>query len=300
MDRRELLIVGGGAAGMTAAIAAHRAGCESILLVDSADALGGVLPQCIHEGFGLSTFGRELTGPEYADTIIGELRETGIETALNTCVVSVSKDRHAVLSSPLSLRELSFRRMILAAGCREISIGALNIAGTRPAGIFTAGQAQELINLRHLDIGGEIVIIGSGDLGMIMARRLTLEGKHVAAVIERLPNYSGMARNYHRCIEQYSIPLLPGSCVTEVFGEERVQGVTVSNMQSGERAFIPCDTLVTAVGMIPEQALIKDLGAPDWLSLCGNCSRVHDIIDSAVEEAKKLGEAVGREVRHDR
>ena len=278
---------------MAAALSACEAGCTSILLADRGVVLGGVLPQCIHHGFGLSRFNREITGPEYAEILADKIKRTPIEIALNTTVVSVSADKTAVLSGTGGVRRVAFESMILASGCRETAIGALNIAGTRPAGIFTAGQAQELINLRRQDVGREAVIIGSGDLGMIIARRLVLEGKRVAAVVESKPQYGGIARNYHRCIESHGITLICSATVTEVFGEERVCGVTICHLDSGEKEYIPCDTLITAAGMKPERALIDGIGSPAWLSLCGNCSRIHDIVDSAVDEAEKLGTVVG-------
>ena len=294
MRNCELLIVGAGAAGMTAAASAWEAGCKSIVLIDRAATLGGVLPQCVHRGFGLATYGEELTGPEYLGRMAERLENTGVEVLLNRSVLSVSQSRTAVLSGREGLLEISFCRLILATGCRENPIGALPITGTRPAGIFTAGQAQEMINLRHQDLGENVLILGSGDLGMIMARRFTLEGKHVIAVVEKEKEYSGMARNYRRCMEQYHIPLICRATVTEVFGEGRIQGVIVRHLDSGKNEYIPCDTLVTAVGLVPEQELVKNLGAPDWLRFCGNSSRVHDIVDSAVAEAEIVGREMAR------
>ena len=293
MDNYDLLIVGAGAAGMMAAVAASEAGCRRILLVDRAGAPGGVLPQCIHHGFGLAEFKRELTGPEYAAGIVERLCRARAELALNTTVCSVGQDRTAVLSREGRLQKIGFERMILATGCREIPFGALGIAGTRPAGIFTAGQAQELINLRRLDLGERAVIIGSGDLGMIIARRLVLEGKRVVAMVERRDRFGGMARNYHRCIEKYSVPLICSAEVTRVFGEERISGVLLRRLDSGLEERLSCDMLVTAAGLLPERELVCALGAPPWLSFCGNCSRIHDIVDSAVSEAVDVGSAAG-------
>jgi len=289
MEHCELLIVGAGAAGMAAAAAAWDAGCRDILLVDRAAELGGVLPQCIHRGFGLSTFGTELTGPEYAAKLAEELRGRAVRLRLGTEVLSLSRERTALLSGREGVWALSFARVILAAGCRERPIGSLPIAGSRPAGIFTAGQAQEMINLRHQDLGSNILILGSGDLGVLMARRFTLSGKHVIAVLEQGEHCGAMARNYHRCIEEYHIPLICRATVTEIFGTGRLCGVTLTHLDSGRQETIPCDTLVTAVGLVPEQELARGLGEPPWLRLCGNCSRVHDIVDSAVAEAKQTG-----------
>lgn len=294
MNQYELFIVGAGAAGMAAAVSAWENGVRHILLVDRADRCGGILPQCLHHGFGLLTFGEELTGPEYADKIKAGLKNTDIEIMLGTSVLSIKAEKTAVLMGKKGIKVIGFERMILAAGCREINIGSLPISGTRPAGIFTAGQAQEMINLHRMDLGEDIVILGSGDLGMIMARRFILEGKHVIAVVEREKQYGGMARNYHRCIEAYNIPLICSAEITEIFGEERVEAVKLHRSDSSEECMIRCDTLVTALGLTPDRSLIAGLGNPEWLSLCGNCSRVHDIVDSAVEEAKRTGKSIGK------
>jgi NADPH-dependent 2,4-dienoyl-CoA reductase/sulfur reductase-like enzyme len=293
MESCSLFIVGAGPAGMAAAATAREAGCTDIVIADRADRPGGILPQCVHEGFGLSALGTELTGPAYAGLLESRLEGPGIRLLLNTEVLRVSADRTALLSSRGGLTELRFERMILAAGCRERSIGALSVTGTRPAGVYTAGQAQEMINLRRWDLGERIVILGSGDLGMIMARRFTLEGKQVLALLEQEAHIGGMARNYHRCIEAFGIPVRFRSTVAEVCGAGRVSGVTVRNLDSGEEEFLPCDALVTAVGLIPERELVRTLGGPDWLTLAGNCSRVHDLVDSAVAEAERAGREAG-------
>lgn len=293
MEQFDLFIVGAGAAGLSAASAAWDAGTRSILVCDREDAPGGVLPRCIHHGFGISHFGEELTGPEYASRLWNEFSRTGAELRLGTAVLSVFPDRTAVLSGRDGLHRISFDRMILASGSREISIGSLPVAGTRPAGVFTAGQAQEMINLQHLAPGRDILILGSGDLGMIMARRFTLEGKHVIAVVEKEDHYGGMARNYRRCMEQYSIPLIFRAEVTRLWGEGRLEAVTLHRTDSGKDEIISCDTLVTALGLTPERSLIGTLGMPEWLRLCGNCSRVHDIADSASDEARMVGRSFG-------
>lgn len=292
----KLLVVGAGAAGISAALAGWDAGCRDVVLVDRAENTGGILPQCLHEGFGLSAYGQELTGPEYAARLEEKLADTGVVFLPGTEVLSVSEERIAVLSRRGAVERLRFEHIILASGCRERSIGSLSVAGTRPAGIFTAGQAQERINLRRQDIGDEILILGSGDLGMIMARRFTLGGKHVIAVLEQVAQYGGMARNYHRCIEAFFIPLRCRMTVREIHGEGRICGVTAEHLGSGEREFIACDTLVTALGLIPERELVRGLEARDWLSLVGNCSKVHDIVDSAVSEAARIGSQVGKQL----
>lgn len=287
--KAELLIVGAGVAGMSAALSAWEAGCRDILLADRRETPGGILPQCLHEGFGLAQYGAELTGPDYALRIAERLKQTGVRLALGTEVLSVGADRTALLSSRRGLTELRFARLILASGCRERSIGSLPVAGTRPAGIFTAGQAQEMMNLRGQDIGREILILGSGDLGLIMTRQFTLAGKHVIAVVEKEAHVGGMARNYHRCIEPYRIPVLCRTTVTEIHGMGRISGVTLRHLDSGWEEQIRCDTLITALGLIPERELLRGLGDPDWLFLAGNCRRVHDLADSAAAEAGRIG-----------
>lgn len=287
--KTELLIVGAGAAGMAAALSAWNAGCRDILLVDRREQLGGILPQCLHEGFGLAAYGTELTGPDYADRIAERLAQTGVRLALGTEVLTVRDDKTAVLSDRSGLTELHFKRLILASGCRERSIGSLPVAGTRPAGIFTAGQAQEMMNLRGQDVGQEVLIMGSGDLGLIMARQFVLAGKHVIAVVEKEAHVGGMARNFHRCIEPYSIPILYRTTVAAIHGTGRITGVTLRRLDTGKERFAPCDTLVTALGLIPERELVRGLGDPDWLFFAGNCRRVHDLVDSAVAEAETIG-----------
>lgn len=293
MEHVKLLIVGAGAAGLSAAVSAWEAGCRDILIADRASVPGGVLPQCIHRGFGLAAFGEVLSGPEYAERLLARLSGIGVRMSLGTEVLTVSHDKTAVLSRRGCVSRVRFERLILASGCREKSIGALPVSGTRPAGIFTAGQAQEMINLRHQDLGGEVLILGSGDLGMIMARRFVLEGKHVIAVLEQAAHYGGMARNYHRCMEAYRIPLRCRMTVREIHGQGRISGVTAEYLDSGEQEFIACDTLVTALGLIPERTLVQGLEASPWLSLAGNCCRVYDIVDSAASQAQRIGHEVG-------
>ncbi len=286
----KLLIVGAGAAGMSAALSAWEAGCRDIILADRASRPGGILHQCIHEGFGRRKSGSELTGPEYAAMLAGKLERSGVTFLPDTDVLSVEADKTAVCSGKSGLERICFEQIILASGCRERTIGSLPVAGTRPAGIFTAGQAQELINLRHLDPGNEVLILGSGDLGMIMARRFTLEGRHVIAVLEQEAHYGGMARNFHRCIEAFSIPLRCRMTIKQIHGENRICGVTAEHIDSGEREFIACDTLVTALGLIPERELCcKGIEGEKWLYLAGNCRKVHDIVDSAAADGERIG-----------
>ncbi|MBR4473934.1 MAG: FAD-dependent oxidoreductase [Oscillospiraceae bacterium] len=293
--KTELLIVGAGAAGIAAALSAWEAGCRDILLTDRRECTGGILPQCLHEGFGLAQYGAELTGPDYTDRITERLEHTGVRLVLGTEVLTIRGDKTALLSDRSGLTELHFERLILASGCRERTIGSLPVAGTRPAGIFTAGQVQEMMNLRGQNIGQEVLILGSGDLGLIMARQFVLTGKHVIAVVEKESRYGSMARNYHRCIVPYHIPILYRTTVAAIHGEGRISGVTLRHLDSGAEERLACDTLVTALGLIPERELVRGLGEPDWLFLAGNCHRVHDLVDSAVAEAEAIGTRVGGE-----
>lgn len=292
----DLLVVGGGAAGMAAALAAEEAGAGPILLVDREPRLGGVLPQCIHQGFGLGYFKENLTGPEYAARFAETLSRSSVEVWLDTTVLSLAPERTAVLSGPeRGVQTVAFRRLVLASGCRETPLGALPVAGTRPAGIFTAGEAQRLVNLHGLDLGREIVILGSGDIGLILARRLTLRGCRVRAIVEQRGVCGGMPRNYRDCVLAYDLPLLTRSTVTEVHGQGRLTGVTVRQLDSGTEAFLPCDTLVTALGLVPERELLRPLGdpLPDWVFLCGNCDYVHEIVDTVTTQALRLGASLG-------
>ena len=289
MEKAELLIIGAGAAGISAACAAWDAGCREIVMADRRRYPGGILPQCVHIGFCLAAFGAELSGPAYAESLAKRLARTGVRFLPGKSVLAVTKEKTAVLSGSGGMEEIRFEKLILATGSRERTIASLPVAGTRPAGIFTAGQAQEMINLRHWQPGNRIVILGSGDLGMIMARRFTLEGKRILAVLEQNAHYGGMARNYHRCIEACGIPLLTGRTIREIHGIPRITGVTVENLESGERELLACDTLVTALGLIPERELTHRLGEPDWLFYAGNCHHIHDIADAAAAEGERIG-----------
>ena len=289
MERTELLIIGAGAAGISAACAAWDAGCRDVVLTDRLPYTGGILPQCLHVGFGLAAYGSELTGPAYAERLAERLAQTGVRFLPGREVLAVTKEKTAVLSGSGGVEEIRFERLILATGCRERSIGSLSVAGTRPAGIFTAGQAQEMINLHHWQLGSRVVILGSGDLGMILARRFTLEGKQILAVLEQEAHFGGLARNYHRCIEAHHIPIRYRCTVREIHGMPRITGVTVEDLDSGERELLSCDTLITAVGLVPERELVRGLGDPGWLFLAGNCRRVHDLVDSAAAEAERIG-----------
>ena len=274
MEHFELLVVGGGAAGMAAALRADERGM-SVLLAERADRLGGILPQCIHSGFGLGYFGEDLTGPEYAARFIEKIEKSGVKVLLDTMVLRLGEDKTALLSGSRGLCEISFDRCILAAGCRERPIGALPVHGTRPAGIFTAGAAQKMVNIGHYDIG------------QIMARRFTLMGKNVVAVVEKEPQLGGLARNRRNCIEAYNIPVILNATVEQVLGSGRINGVIIRDLLSGECRRLDCDTLVTAVGLIPERELADNIGEPQWLNFCGNCDHIHEIVDAATMQAEK-------------
>lgn len=293
MERYDLLIVGAGAAGMAAALGAAEAGARRVLLADRNDRPGGILPQCIHNGFGLSYYHEDLTGPEYAARFYETLRATNAELRLETTVLELREDRTALLASRAGLERVGFGRCILCCGARERPIGALSVAGTRPAGVFTAGQAQKLVNLGGWDVGRRIVILGSGDIGMIMARRFTLLGREVVLMVEQNGALGGLARNRKQCIEAFHIPLRLRATVTRVHGWPRITGVTVRDLETGAETLVPCDTLVTAVGLIPERELaaplLREGEAPDWLSFAGNCDRIHEIVDSVSTEAWALG-----------
>lgn len=293
MNKLDLLVIGGGAAGMAAALAAREAGTEKILIAEREPLPGGILRQCIHKGFGLGYFHEDLTGPEYAERFISRLEDSDIEFRGDTAVLELRKDRSALLSSRGKVEEVRFDRCVLATGCRERAIGSLPVSGTRPAGVFSAGTAQKMVNLMGLDIGRRIVILGSGDIGMIMARRFSVLGKEVVAMVEKEAAPGGLARNVKSCIEAYNIPVLARSTVTAIHGSGRVEAVTVRNIESGETRRIACDTLIVSVGLIPERELLAGFdGIPEWLALCGNCERVYEIVDSVTAQSEKAARAL--------
>lgn len=292
MERFDLLVIGGGAAGMAAALSASEMG-RRVLLCEKDDRLGGILNQCLHHGFGRSIYEKDLTGQEYAAEYIRRIQGSGVYVLTCTSVLSLSPDRTALLSGREGLRRVGFDRCILAAGCRERTFWSLGIAGTRPAGIFTAGTAQRLENIDGRRVGERIVILGSGDIGQIMARQFAQSGREVVAVVEQMDHVGGLARNRRECLEAYHIPVLLRSTVDEILGTGRIRGVMVRHLDTGERRALECDTLITAVGLIPEQTLCRNVTVdgqfPDWLRLCGNCDSVHDIVDSVTREAEALG-----------
>ena len=282
MKHVDILIIGGGAAGIAAAKAAKDA---SVLLVDRKDRLGGVLLQCAHPGFGKSK-----TGLEYTDDLLKDFPEN-ITLALNTTVLSVSENKTALLSGRnWGRREVSFSQLILATGCREIPMGALPIAGTRPKGIYTAGQMQELMNLHGFLPEGPVVILGSGDLGLIMAKHLAEAGLSVT-LVEKKTLCGGMVKN-QRCLQEFPIHLICNDTITEVRGYPRMTGCITAN---GVR--LPCQTLLIAAGLRPERELIAHLGTPDWLHICGNCHNVHPMVEAVVQEGKQAGKAAIENLR---
>ncbi len=289
----DVLVVGAGAAGMAAALSAREAGAEKVVLADRGTQLGGVLPQCLHTGFGLGYFHRELTGAEYAARWAARVAASDVALRLDTTVLSLSPERLALLSSPEGVEEIAFQVLVLAAGCREIPIGALALPGTRPAGVFTAGQAQRMVNLQGLSLGRNAVILGSGDVGLVMARQLTLAGCAVAAVVEQRERCGGLPGNYSRSIAACGIPLLTRTTVSCVHGTGRLTGVTLRQLDTGAERFLACDTLITALGMVPERELLRPLGEPlpPWVLLCGNCRYIHRTVDTV----SRQGEAAGRE-----
>ena len=281
MEHYDILIIGGGAAGIAAAKAARGA---RVLLVDSKPALGGVLLQCTHHGFG-----KNKSGIQYAADLLQDFPEA-ITVALNTTVLSVSENRTALLSGKeFGRKEISFSQLVLATGCREIPIGALPIGGTRPRGIYTAGQMQEMMNLHGFTPEGPVVILGSGDLGLILARQLAQIGLSVT-MVEKKSQCGGMARN-QRCLEEYPIRLLCGDTLREIQGYPCITGCVTVNDE-----MLPCKMLLIAAGLIPERELTSHLGNPDWLHICGNCNTVHPMVEAVVNEGKQAGIAAMEEL----
>jgi NADPH-dependent 2,4-dienoyl-CoA reductase/sulfur reductase-like enzyme len=282
MEHFDILIIGGGAAGIAAAKSAAGA---KVLLADRKSKLGGVLLQCTHQGFG-----KNKSGIEYAADLLTDFPEA-VSLALNTTVLSVSKEKTAMLSGKeFGRKQISFSQLILASGCREIPIGALPIGGTRPKGIYTAGQMQEMMNLHGIVPEGPVVILGSGDLGLIMARQLAEVGLAVT-MVEKKNQCGGMARN-QRCLEEHPIRLLCGDTIREVQGYPHITGCVTAK---GEK--LPCKTLLIAAGLIPERELVTHLGNPEWLNICGNCRTVHPMVEAVVNEGKQAGSSALKHMR---
>lgn len=314
MKQYDIVIIGGGPAGLAAAVSAKKNGIDSILILERDKELGGILNQCIHNGFGLHTFKEELTGPEYAGRFIEQAAELQIEYKLNTMVMDIRADKVVTaMNREDGLFEIQAKAIILAMGCRERSRGALNIPGYRPAGIFSAGTAQRLVNMEGYLPGREVVILGSGDIGLIMARRMTFEGAKVKVVAELMPYSGGLKRNIVQCLDDYGIPLKLSHTVVDIKGKERLEGITLAEVDSkgkpipGTEEYYSCDTLLLSVGLIPENELSNGMGVEmnpvtsgpkvnesletniEGVFACGNVLHVHDLVDFVSEEAAAAG-----------
>ncbi|MCI8294068.1 MAG: FAD-dependent oxidoreductase [Hespellia sp.] len=322
MNAYDIVIIGGGPAGLAAAVSAKKNGIESILILERDKELGGILNQCIHNGFGLHTFKEELTGPEYAGRFIEQVKELDIEYKLNTMVMDISHDKVVTaMNRTDGMFEIQAKAIILAMGCRERSRGALNIPGYRPAGIFSAGTAQRLVNMEGYMPGRKVVILGSGDIGLIMARRMTFEGAKVQVVAELMPYSGGLKRNIVQCLDDYGIPLKLSHTVVDIRGKERLEGITIAQVDGkgkpipGTEEDYECDTLLLSVGLIPENELSNGMGVDlspvtsgpivnesletniEGVFACGNVLHVHDLVDFVSEEATTAGKNAAKYVK---
>lgn len=316
----DVAIIGAGPAGLSAAVAAKKEGAERVLLIERDESVGGILQQCIHPGFGLTYFKEELTGPEYAGRFGDEAEKLGAEVLLNSMVLEVVPEEKAVycVNSQYGMTRVKAGSIILAMGCREKTRAGIQIPGTRPAGVYTAGAAQRLINRQNAMVGREVVILGSGDIGMIMARRMSLEGAHVKAVVEIMDFLAGLTRNKVQCLDDFNIPLKLSHTVTRIVGNERVEGVYVAAVDESKKPiseteeFIPCDTLLLSVGLLPENELTRQAGiemnqvtngpsvnqymqtSVPGIFACGNVVHVNDLVDNVTTESMQAGACAAR------